>query len=78
MRNKNLSHNSFVPWGIVKHSVPEGSVLDPLHFLLCIHDISTNTNEKSKLTVFEDDTNIVFNNPNIEDFKNDIKIEFES
>jgi hypothetical protein len=69
INNKNSSHNAFSNWGIIKHSVPQGSILGPLLFLLYINDLSKTINNKSKPILYADDTSIIFKNSKIEDFK---------
>jgi hypothetical protein len=53
--------------------VPQGSVLGPLFFLLCINDITKITdtkgnNNKSKLVLFVDDTSLITTGPNPTNF----------
>ena len=78
IKNKNFSHKTFSDWGCLKHSVSQESILGPLFFLLCLNDLSKTINGKSKSILFTCDTSIIFTNSNLQDFKNDIKIEFES
>jgi hypothetical protein len=59
IKNKNFSSNAFSDWGIIKHSVPQGSILGPLLFLLYINDLSKTINKKSKPILFSDDTSII-------------------
>jgi hypothetical protein len=78
IKNKNSSPNAFSNWGIIKHGVPQGSILGPSLFLLYINDLSKTINKKSKPILIADDTSKIFKNSKFEDFKNDINIVFES
>jgi len=35
----NTNNNSYSSWELVKHSIPQGSILGPLFFLLFINDL---------------------------------------
>ena len=50
-------------WDKIKHSAPQGSVLDPLFFLLYINDLPNIIAYLSQLVLFADDTNIKISNP---------------
>ena len=56
------NHNSET--SIIKTSVPQGSILRPLFFSICINDLTT-VSDKLKFIMYADDTTIYFN---LEDF----------
>jgi hypothetical protein len=52
----NHSSSSCSNWGKITHGVPQGLILGPLLFLLCIYDLLQKTNENSKTVLISDDT----------------------
>ena len=78
IKNKHFNHKIFSDWGVIKHGVTQGSILDHLLFLLYVNDFSKTINGHSKPILFADDISIVFTNSVLKDFKNYVEIEFES
>jgi hypothetical protein len=57
-------------WKLVRHSVRQGSILDPLLFLLYINDLPTITAKNAKLVLYADDTSFIITNPSPIEFVN--------
>jgi len=64
-----LSKLTFSDWGIIKHSVPQASILGPLLFLLYVNDSSKIVIGKYKPILFADSTSIMFSNYYLEGVK---------
>ena len=62
-------HNTAVSnWAMIKHGVPQGSVLDPTLFLLYINNLPAVINKKAIPVLFANDTSILFTHSNFMEF----------
>ena len=71
------SKNYYSEWEEVKQGVPQGLILGALLFLLYINDLPGVINERWKPTIFADDTNIIFTQPDVMIFKQEIDLVFD-
>ena len=72
INNSSSNTTTFSDWGKIRHSVPQGSILGPLFFLIYINDLPNITADLSKPILFPDDTSVIITNPSPSKFKKDI------
>jgi len=60
-----LSKLTFSEWGVIKHIVPQASILGPVLFLLYTSDSSKTIIGKSKPILFADGTSIMLGSSNL-------------
>jgi hypothetical protein len=64
----NSTQNLVSDWGVLKHGAPQGPILGPLLFLVCINDLPLRINSLAEPTLFADDTNVIISNRNFIEF----------
>jgi len=73
INNSSSNNTTFLEWGKIKYSVPQGSILGPLFLLLCINDLLNIIADPLKLVLFADDTSTIITNPSPSEFKEGIR-----
>jgi hypothetical protein len=68
IKSPNSTHNLVSDWGILKHRVPQRSILWPLLFLVYINNLPLQINSLAEPILFADDTSVINSNRNFIDF----------
>jgi len=68
----NMNNKISSEWELVKHGVPQGSILGPILFLVYINDLSRTISKLANTVLFADDTNIIISKSNQDEFKTNI------
>jgi hypothetical protein len=70
---KDTTNNpTYSDWELVKHGVPQGSILVPLLFLLYINDLPRAMGKNARPILYANDTSIIIVNPNPTPFVNNV------
>jgi hypothetical protein len=71
----NNTPDTYSNWGMIRHGVPQESILGPLLFLLYINDLPKSINDSAEMVLFADDTSIIVTSPNLIKFVNNVNKE---
>jgi hypothetical protein len=76
--NKSHHYNTLSNWTLIKHGVPQGSILGPMIFLLYVNGFPHFVNNKSTPVLFTDDTSILFTHSDSTEFNSNTHTVFET
>jgi hypothetical protein len=64
--NRKTHNSTSSEWEVTKNSVPQGSILGPLFFLLYVNDLLNIITNKAKIILYADDTSIILPNHSLQ------------
>jgi hypothetical protein len=74
--NRKTHTSTSSEWELIKHGVPQGSVLGPLFFLLYVNDLPNVTTNNAKIVLYADDTSIIMPNPSLQELDTNMNKQF--
>jgi hypothetical protein len=74
--HNSTNNSSYSDWELVKHGVPQGSVLSPLLFLLFRNNLPITSSTNSELVLYANDTSLVITSSNSVEFSTKVHIVF--
>jgi len=69
-----MSYNNGIQstWAKIKQGAPQGSILGPMFFLICINDLRKLSPTGTKILLYADDTSLIVTSPNLENYEKQI------
>jgi hypothetical protein len=75
---QNNSKSSYSDWKIIKHGLPQGSILGPLFFIIIYKRPAPNELENTSMVLYADDTSLVITGTNLAQFSVDVNTVFNN
>jgi hypothetical protein len=67
IKSSNLTQSTYSKWGTIKHGDLQGSILEPLLFIIYINDLPPTLNTSSIPIIFANDISFIIFNKNLDD-----------
>ena len=61
-------------WETIKSGVPQGSILGPLLFVICMNDLPRGVNQLASPIIYADDTSVLVSAKNLEELEMKVNI----
>jgi hypothetical protein len=74
--NRKIHSSTSSKWNIIKHSVPQGSILGLLFFLLYVNDLPTVITNNAEVILYADDTSIIMSKSSLQELESNMNKQF--